>query len=99
MPSWLSPIIGAIAGGGIFAIFKYIFFQVGSYERAVLTRLGKPVLRHSKKLGKNVQRILSPGRMAAWVPFLYKPLKISVAIRVMETPEIKMMRYDPEWKE
>lgn len=85
-------LLTTVAGAGILA---KVFFSVTMYERGTLFRLGKPVYKSDKRYGK-VLRILLPGRPGVWVPFVYKLIKISVAIRVRATEDMEMMRWDPE---
>jgi hypothetical protein len=55
-------IISLIAGGGsAFAIWKFVFFQVEPTERAIIVRLGKPLLRKEKAPRKTL-RIKLPGQ-------------------------------------
>ncbi len=59
----LTAIIGVIAGGGgAFAIWKFVFYQVEPTERALVTRLGKPIPRRVKSPRKTLHMRLWPGK-------------------------------------
>lgn len=84
-------LLGTIAGLGVAA---KIFWSVAMYERGARFRLGKPVYKKTKT-GK-VLRVLFPGRPGVTIPFVWKLIKIFVGIRVKETDDIEVMRFDPE---
>lgn len=92
--------VGKMERGVLYRLGKPVYKKVKGKKRQIyiklplLPRFKLPIIyRRDKSEGTERRiRVLIPGRPGTWVPFIWKLLKISVAIRVRQTEDIELMR-------